>query len=314
MSARFQTSSPPLSRSRFRSTRTPSGLRRLPKATLSSDEDEGTLVFFSTVGDDYFEILETPLVHGRSFDVHDERGVAAGRDRERDAGAALLAGRERHRQAIRRRKRRRSLGSRGRRSRRQVPHARRGASALLLPAASPELSLSVDPRRENPLGPSTSRARGSGDRALPRSRAPRCTGSRPWESFWTARRPRSGRSRSSLRSSPPLRLTLATVGLYSLMSFTVSQRRHELGIRTALGASRGRVLALFIGQAARVAGVGIAIGLALAWASTRVMGNLLFGVEHRKPGDLRRRVDSPGRRGTCRELRSRPARHPARLR
>lgn len=68
------------------------------------------------------------------------------------------------------------------------------------------------------------------------------------------------------------------------MSFTVSQRRHELGIRTALGASRGRVLALFLGQAARVAGAGIAIGLGLAWASTRVMGNLLFGVDAGNPG------------------------------
>jgi putative ABC transport system permease protein len=78
-------------------------------------------------------------------------------------------------------------------------------------------------------------------------------------------------------------LTLATIGLYGLMSFTVSQRRHELGIRTALGASRGRVLALFLGEATRVAGVGIVIGLALAWASTRVMGNLLFGVDAGSP-------------------------------
>ena len=76
-------------------------------------------------------------------------------------------------------------------------------------------------------------------------------------------------------------LTLATVGLYGLMGFMVSQRRHELGIRTALGASRGRVPALFLGQAARVAGAGIAIGL--AWASTRVMGNLLFGVDAGSP-------------------------------
>ena len=78
-------------------------------------------------------------------------------------------------------------------------------------------------------------------------------------------------------------LTLATVGLYGLMSFTVSQRRHELGIRTALGASRGRVLALFLGQAARVAGGGIAIGLGLAWAATRVISSLLFGVDAGSP-------------------------------
>jgi ABC-type antimicrobial peptide transport system permease subunit len=78
-------------------------------------------------------------------------------------------------------------------------------------------------------------------------------------------------------------LTLATLRLYGLMSFTISQRRYELGIRTALGASRGKLLALFLGQAARVAGAGIVIGLALAWASTRAMGNLLFGVDAGSP-------------------------------
>ena len=80
-----------------------------------------------------------------------------------------------------------------------------------------------------------------------------------------------------------LALVLATVGVYGLMSFSVSQKRHELGIRMALGASKRDVLALFLKQAASLVGIGLAIGLVLAWAATRLLASLLYGVSGSNP-------------------------------
>jgi putative ABC transport system permease protein len=73
-------------------------------------------------------------------------------------------------------------------------------------------------------------------------------------------------------------LLLAAIGIYSVMSFYVALRRHEIGIRLALGASRGGVLRLTLKQASWLAGLGVSIGLALAIALAKVMEQALFGV------------------------------------
>ncbi|MBO0863376.1 MAG: FtsX-like permease family protein, partial [Chloracidobacterium sp.] len=78
-------------------------------------------------------------------------------------------------------------------------------------------------------------------------------------------------------------LALAACGIYGVMSYLVSQRTHELGIRLALGAQVGDVMKLIIRQGMAVALIGISLGLAAALAVTQLMKSLLFGVSSTDP-------------------------------
>ena len=78
-------------------------------------------------------------------------------------------------------------------------------------------------------------------------------------------------------------LLLGIVGIFGVVSFTVGQRTHEIGIRMALGAQRRSVLAMILRQSGKTAALGIAIGLAAAFALTRLMAGLLFGVNPLDP-------------------------------
>jgi putative ABC transport system permease protein len=80
-----------------------------------------------------------------------------------------------------------------------------------------------------------------------------------------------------------LALILTAVGLYGVISCSVSQSTHELGIRLALGAQSGDVLKLVVGQGMVLALVGVVIGLGAAFALTRLMSSLLFGVSPSDP-------------------------------
>jgi ABC-type antimicrobial peptide transport system permease subunit len=81
-----------------------------------------------------------------------------------------------------------------------------------------------------------------------------------------------------LTSFSSLALILAIVGIYGVMSYSVSQRRQEVGIRMALGAQAGQVVQLVLREAMTLAVVGIGIGILLSLAVTRLLGSLLFEV------------------------------------
>ena len=80
-----------------------------------------------------------------------------------------------------------------------------------------------------------------------------------------------------------LALVVAGIGLYSVLAFSVAQRTFELGIRAALGATRHRLVHLVLGQALRLAGVGIALGLGIALLGSARLEPLLFDVSPRDP-------------------------------
>ena len=80
-----------------------------------------------------------------------------------------------------------------------------------------------------------------------------------------------------------LAVLLAGIGLYGVMSYSVSNRVHEMGIRMALGAARGEVVAMLVGQGMRFIGIGLAVGIAIALVLARAASGFLLHVSIADP-------------------------------
>jgi putative ABC transport system permease protein len=78
-------------------------------------------------------------------------------------------------------------------------------------------------------------------------------------------------------------LALAAVGIYGVLSGSVTERTREIGVRAALGASRGDILGLVVGQGLTLTAAGVAVGVAAAAAASRGLTALLFGVSPLDP-------------------------------
>ena len=81
-----------------------------------------------------------------------------------------------------------------------------------------------------------------------------------------------------------LALVLSSLGIYGVLSYVVSRRTQEIGIRMALGATRRDVMRLIVGHGMALTIAGIAIGLAASWAITRSLSAMLVGVSPHDPG------------------------------
>jgi ABC-type antimicrobial peptide transport system permease subunit len=91
-----------------------------------------------------------------------------------------------------------------------------------------------------------------------------------------------------------LAVLIATIGLYGVMSYMVARRRMEIGIRMALGADRGTVVRMVVGDAARLLALGLVVGAGLAIWGARSARTLLYGLEPWDPATIAMAIGALG--------------------
>ena len=223
------------------------------------------LVQVNSIGSGYFATLGIPLERGRDFASTDGAGVSARRDREPDHGRTVLAWPGRHRQAV------------------QVLWGPEFSSVIGIARNSKYNAVAEDPipfiyqpLKQNYTPAATLHVRVNGD-ASGLTSAVRAAMQEidPTLSVFNVRTLEEQVARSLepqrinvivLVAFGGLALLLASIGLYGVASYSVSQRTREIGVRMALGAQSSSVLSLVLGRALLVVGVGIAIGLVSAIA------------------------------------------------
>jgi predicted permease len=249
--------------------------------------EEQRPVSFHVVGDDYFATVGIPVLEGRALDARDRGEGPPAVVLSRSAARALFPGRS-------------AVGRRIAATIGPLSEGDGGRVVGIVADAQYDSRVGSDPmpavyvsQRALPWQPMSATLKTAGD---PVSLAPalrrEVLAIRPDVPLWDVTALASQVSAVTARTRVVLTLLagfagaallLAAVGLYGLMSFTVSRRIREVGVRMALGARPRQVVGRILRQTAGLALVGAALGLAAAWGLTRLMEGLLFRVEPRDP-------------------------------
>ena len=104
-----------------------------------------------------------------------------------------------------------------------------------------------------------------------------------WRIYWLGRKAQRRFAMIVFEAFALMALLLAAIGIYGVLSGSVTERTREIGVRSALGASQSNILGLVVRQAMTMTGLGILIGLAGAAAATQGLVSLLFGVSRLDP-------------------------------
>ena len=235
-------------------------------------------------GSDYFQTMGVSLVRGRLFDSIRSLRIETGHDHQRTFRREVFSGREPGRQANAARlfpdRRRRHRCEKSSESSSNVKHQSLRTDftpEMYVPATQFPLdffSLIVRTTTSQPatLTASIRNVLGQIDPGVPLTRV------RLFEEYLShsLARPRFNALLLSIFAGVALLLT--AIGIYGVMAYSVAQRRQEIGIRMALGAQKQDVLRLVVGGGMKLTALGVLIGLSAALALTRLLGNLLYGV------------------------------------
>ena len=259
---------------------------RFRNEAMASDPDAGVLLHFTFTAGDYFRTMGIELLEGRAFDVQDHLGAPGNAVISRAAAERLWPGES----ALGRR-----LQARDETTWNTVVGVvedvrqdgfRDAPEALVyLPMVGPtptSWSLSspayvVKTGRAETIAPEI--------RELVRAVAPEAPMYRTYTMAGLAEDSMAQLSFTmvTLGALSALALVLGAIGLYGVLSYAVVLRTREIGVRLALGATGGNIRRMVVGQGVRVVGLGIALGLAAALASAKIVASLLFGVAASDP-------------------------------
>jgi predicted permease len=254
---------------------------------LGKDIGDELLTLGSWVGDDYFELMKTPIVEGRAFVPGDDESGRPVIIVNRAFADRVWPGESALGKTLR-------LDGRSGRPVEVVGVAATGKYRLLgeaprpyffLPFAQGErLAASILVRSNRPPGPLLEEVQ-KRIASLEPDLAIRNAG--PLDASIQARALAPIQLVAGLASAFGLiGLLLASTGLYAVIAFSVAQRVREIGVRMALGARASQVANAILGEGLRLAAVGVAIGLAVSFAVTRLMGSFLVGVSTFDPPTL----------------------------